>query len=146
MPAIALHPGHHRARHRARHRQVDLVVAAVQHLVGVCQRRLAVSTGGWLHGDRFVRRAGQRAATALATQAPFAWSGRLGLLRLVWLLTLGRRQAGVVRGLSGLTQRRFKIRDPCRQALHLRPQRPDQGVFFGVAQVVEVGKLGHAPG
>ena len=34
-------------------------------------------------------------------------------------------------------------RNPCRQALHLRPQRPNQGVLVGVAQVAEVRKLGH---
>jgi hypothetical protein len=29
--------------------------------------------------------------------------------------------------------------------LHLRPQYLDQGIFFGVAQMAEVGKPEHAP-
>ena len=80
----------------------------------------------------------------MATQAALAWSDTLGFLRLVRPLTLRRRQAGIVRGFTGLREPRLKIGNPRRQVLHLCPQRPDQGVLLGVAQVVEVGKLRHA--
>jgi len=142
VPGVAFHPRHHRTHDG----QVDLVVAPVQHLVGICQRGLAVRTGWRLRGHRLVGIAGQRAATALATQAAFARSDALGFLRVVRLLTLRRRQAGIVRGLRRFVELSFEPRDPRRPALNLRPQLPDQGVFLGVAQVVEVGKLGHAPG
>jgi hypothetical protein len=93
MPGVALHPCHHRAHHR----HVDLVVTTVQHVIGFAQRGLAMRAGGRPCGDRFVGKKGQRATAALAIQAALAWSGTLGFLRLVRLLTLRRRQAGIVR-------------------------------------------------
>jgi hypothetical protein len=97
-------------------------------------------------GYRFGRKKGQRATAAPATPAALAWSGTLGFLRLVQLLTLRRRQAGIVRSFPGITEPRFKIGNPPLRRLKPLAQRPDQGVFLGVAQVVEIGKLGHAPG
>ena len=106
--------------------------------------RLALCAGHWLGGDRLVRIAGQRTTAAFAANAARARSNTFGFLWLVRFLPLRRRQAGIIRGLPGLAEPGFECRNPCRQALHLRPQRPDQRVFFGVAQVVEVGKLWHA--
>jgi hypothetical protein len=141
------HPGHHGAHHR----EVDLVVTTVQHLIGICQRGLAMRAGGRFRGHRFVRMTGQRTATPFATQATCAWSDTHGLLRLVRLVTLqacpcegGGWQAGIVRCLRRFVELGFERRHPSRQALHLRPQRPDQSVLLGVAQVAEVGKPGHA--
>jgi hypothetical protein len=39
---------------------------------------------------------------------------------------------------------RLKIGNPRRQALHLCPERPDQGVLLAWLRWVEVGKLRHA--
>ena len=142
MPGVALHSGHHRTHDR----EIDLVVAPVQHLVGLCQRGLAVPTDGCFRGHRFVGKEVQWPATPFATQAAFARSGTPGFLRLVRLLTLRRRQAGIVRGFRRFVKLCFEYRNPCRQVLHLHPQRLDQGVFLGVAQVVKVRKLQHAPG
>ena len=77
-----------------------------------------------------------------ATQAARARSNTLGLLRLVRFLPLRWRQAGIVRGLRGSPSLASSAATR-RQALHLRPQRPDQHVLLGVAQAAEVGKLGH---
>src|SRR6185312_14094218 len=88
--------------------------------------------------------AGQRAATALAAQAALARSDAPGLLRLVGLLPLRWRQAGIVRGFTGFGKPRFKLDNTPLGRLKAPPQRPDQGVLLGVAQVVEVGKLRHA--
>ena len=105
-----------------------------------------LSTHSGFRGHRFVGKEGQWPATPFATQAAFARSGTPGFLRLVRLLTLRRRQAGIVRGFRRFVELCFKLRNPCRQVLHLRPQRVDQGVFLGVAQVVKVRKPEHAPG
>jgi hypothetical protein len=87
--------------------------------------------------------ADQWAANAFAAHAGLARSNTLGFLRLVRLLTLRRRQAGIVRGFTRLDEPRLKLGDALLGRLKALPQCPDQGVLFGVAQGVEVGKLGH---
>src|SRR3954463_9772458 len=82
-------------------------------------------------------------AAAVATKAALARSGAFGLLRPVRLLTLRRRQAGIVRGLAGFGKPRLEFGNASFGRLKTLPQRPDQGVLLGVAQVVEVGKLRH---
>ncbi len=86
----------------------------MQHLIGLCQRGLAMRTSAHLRGHRFVDSAGQRAATAFATEAALAWSDTLGFLRLVRPLTLRRRQAGIVRGFTRLREPRLNIGKPRR--------------------------------
>src|SRR5208282_6053010 len=132
----ACHQGTH-------HRQVDLVISAVQDLMGVRQGGAAMRAGRHLGGHRLVGIADQRPATAFAAQTAFARSGALGLLRPVRLLALRWRQAGIVRGFAGFGEPRLKLGNPPLGLLKALPQRPDQGVLLGVAQVVEVGKLGH---
>ena len=140
MPGIAFHPGHHRA-HQG---QIDLVVAPVQHLVGIGQAAWQCRRHG-LRGHRLVRVAGQRTAAAFTAQAALARSGSLGCLRPVRLLRLRWRQAGIVRRLRRFVEPGFERRDPRRQRLNLRPQRVDQGVFLGVAQMVEVREVRSRP-
>jgi hypothetical protein len=140
MPSIAFYSGHQGAHHR----QVDLVVTTMQHVIGVCQNGRALCAGHWFGGDRLVRIAGQGATASFAAKAARTRSNTLGFLWLVRFLPLRWRQAGIIRRLPGFAEPCFKRRNPGRQALHLRPKRLDQRVLFGVAQVVEVGKLGHA--
>ena len=83
------------------------------------------------------------AAAARAPQAAFARSDTLGFLRLVRLLTLRRRQAGIVRGFRRFAEPCFKLGNPPLGRFKTLPQRPDQGILLGVTQVVEVGKLEH---
>src|SRR5271165_6501019 len=85
-------------------------------------------------------------ATPLATQAALARSDTLGFVRLVRLLPLRRRQTGIVRGFRRLAELCFEIGNQPLGRPEALPQDTDQGVLLGVAQVVEVGKLGHAPG
>jgi hypothetical protein len=87
--------------------------------------------------------ADQRAATTFAAQAALARSNALGFLQLVRLLTLRRWQAGIVRGFARLDKPRLKLSDTPLGCLKALPQRPDQRVLLAVAQVVELGKLGH---
>jgi len=123
---------------------VDLVVAPMQHLVGVGQRGLAMRAGHRLGRHRFVGITGQRTATAFTTKAALARSGALDLVWLVRLLPPQWRQAGIVRGFRRLGELGFEHRDASRQALHLRSKRLDQSIFLGVAQVLEVRKSRHA--
>jgi hypothetical protein len=102
--------------------------------------------GGRLGGDRFVGKQRQRTTTAPATQAASAPSATLGFLRLVRLLTLRRRQTGIVRGFPRLGEPRFMLGNAPLGCLKALPKRADQGILLSVAQVVEVGKLRHAPG
>jgi hypothetical protein len=139
LPGAALHPGHQGTHHR----QVDLVVSAVQHLMGVRQRGVAMRAGRGFRDHGLVGMADQRAATACAAQAALARSGAPGLLQRGGLLALRWRQAGIVRGLAGFGEPRFKLGNAPLGRRKAQPQRPDQGVLLGVAQVVEVGKLGH---
>ena len=99
--------------------------------------------GGGFRGHRLVGMADQRTAAAFSAKAALARSDTLGLLRLVRLLTLRRGKAGIVRGFAGFCGPRFKLGNAPLGRLKALPQRPDQGVFLGVAQVVEVGELGH---
>jgi hypothetical protein len=91
--------------------------------------------GHWLGGHRFVRIAGQRAPTAFAAQTALAWSDMLGFLRLVRASVPSTTAGWNCPGFSAVERR-----NPCRQALHLRPQRMDQGVLLGVAQSAEIGR------
>jgi hypothetical protein len=104
-----------------------------------------MDAGGGFRNHRLVRMADQRSATASAAQAALAWSDAFGFLRLIGLLTLRRRQAGIVRRLARFGKPRFKFGNAPFGRFKALPQRPDQGVFLGVAQVVEVGKLRHTP-
>jgi hypothetical protein len=67
-------------------------------------------------------------------------------LRLVRLLTLRPQQAGTVWGFPGTIEPRFESGNPPLRRFNPLVQRPDQSIFLGVAQVVEIGKLRHAPG
>ena len=140
MPGVPLHTRHHRANHG----DVYLVVSSVQHLVGIRQRGPAMRTGCCLCRDCLVGFADQWAAAALAAQAALARSDTLRFLRLVRLLPLRWRQAGIVRGLRRIAELCLEFRDPRHQRLDLRPKREDQRVLFSVAQIAEVRRLGHA--
>ena len=118
----------------------------MQHLIRIAQRGLAMRTRYRLGGHRLVGIAGQRSAAPFASHAALARPDAFGFLRLVRFLPLRRRQARIVRGLRWFVAPRFKHRYPCRQALHLRPQCPDQGILLGVTQAIEVRKRRHAPG
>jgi hypothetical protein len=96
MAGIAFHPGHHRP-HR---RQVYFVIAPVQHLIGVVERCLAMRADQRLGGHRLIRIACQGPAATLATETTLAGSLAFAPIRLVCLLALGRRQAGIVRRLG----------------------------------------------
>jgi hypothetical protein len=123
------------------HRKVDLVVPAVQYLISIGQRGLTMETGNRLGGHGFIGIAGQRTATTFATQAAFARSDAFGFLRLVQLLPLRRRQAGIVRCLRWFAEPGFQIGNSPLSPLKAFPQRPDQGILLGVAQLAEIGKL-----
>ena len=103
---VALDPGDHRA-HR---RQLDLVVAGVQDLGGIVERRPAVGARGGLGDHELVGLLGQRSATARPAQAAPARPGAPLPLRPVRLVALGRRQAGVARRLRRLVQPRLQFR------------------------------------
>jgi hypothetical protein len=111
--------------------------------MGVRQRGVAMGAGKGFRGHRLVGMANQRAAAAFAAKAALARCNMFGLLRSVRLLTLRRRQAGIVRVFRGFGEPRLKFGDASLGRLKALPQRPDQGVFLGVTQVVEVGKLRH---
>jgi hypothetical protein len=141
MPGVALHSGHHRTHDR----EIDLVVAPcstgrpLSAWPGSAHRRV-------LSWSPFRRERGPVAGHPLCDPGCLcARSGTPGFLRLVRLLTLRWRQAGIVRGFRRFVKLCFEYRNPCRQVLHLHPQRPDQGVFLGAAQVVKVRKLEPAP-
>ena len=137
--AIALDPGDHGA-HR---RQLDLVVAGVQSLIGLGQHRPAMGTGRRLGNDELIGLLGQGSATARPAQAALARPRALGLLRPVRLVSPGGRQAGVARCLRRLVQPRLQFRYPRRQALHLRPQRPDQSVLLDLGERAEIRRRRH---
>jgi hypothetical protein len=139
-PNISLHPRHHWPDWW----QVNLVVKIVQHLLGIGQRRLAVHAGHRLGYDRRIGIAGQRPAATLPAEAtpPRAIPPRL--LRLVGLLSLRRRHAGIVRRLRWLGELRLQLVDPTLRRVKPLPQRQDQRILLGVAQLVEVRQCGHA--
>lgn len=124
------------------HRFVDLAVTAVQHVMGVGQGRVAMRAGGGFRDHGLVLITDQRAAAAFTAKAALARSDALGFLRLVPLLAPPRRQAGIFWGFARSGEPRFKFGNASLGHIKL-PQRPDQGVFLGVAQVEELGKLGH---
>jgi hypothetical protein len=66
------------------------------------------------------------------------------LLRLVGLLSLRRRQAGIVRRLRRLGELRLQLGDPTLCRVQPLPQRQDQRILLGVAQLAEVGQYAHA--
>src|SRR3954452_9540894 len=89
-------------------------------------------------------------ATALSPQAALAWFRPLRIVAAVGLLAGRWRQPGVVRRLRRCPTLSFQLRHPgrqslhlCRQRLHLRPQRPDQGILLVMRQAAELGKLVH---
>jgi len=144
--SVALHPRHHR-RHPG---QVDLVVAPVQHLVRLAERRLAVRASHRPGADKLIRGCGQRSPATHTAQAARARAVALALLWPVRLLTPRWRQAGVVRRLRRCPKPCFQLRSPCHQCLglrgqhlNLRPQRPDQRVFLLVRQMAEIRELHH---
>jgi len=139
MAGIAFHPGHHRP-HR---RQVYFVIAAVQHLIGVVERCLAMRADQRLGGHRLIRIACQGPAAALATETALAGSLAFAPVRLVGLLALGRRQAGVVRRLGRAVEPGLQFGKALLRCMHALPQRQDQRVFLGVAQSGEVWERGH---
>jgi hypothetical protein len=69
---------------------------------------------------------------------------------LLWVVLSGGNSsvwlAEFCKWLRRFAEPRFKFGNPPLGRLKALPQRPDQGVLLGVAQVVEVGKLGHAIG
>src|SRR5690242_21651179 len=84
---VALDPGDHRPDRR----QLDLVVARVQHLGGIVERRPAVGARGGLGDHDLVGLLGQRAAATRPTQAALARPGAPLPLRPVRLVALGWR-------------------------------------------------------
>ena len=139
MPGIMLYPRDNWTNHG----QIDLIVAPVQHLVGIRQRRLAVHTARRLGSHGLIGIAGQRSTAALATDAASAWSAARGLFRSVGLLPFRRRQVRIVRGFRRIAQLGFELGNPTLGRLKPMPQRKDQRILLGVAQSAEVGKLGH---
>jgi hypothetical protein len=115
----------------------------MQHLVCLAQHRLAVHTGHALGDHRLIGIASQRATATLATQTALPWVASPGFLRLVGLLPLRWRQAGIVGRLRRLAEPGFKLRNPPLGRLKPLKQRQDQHVLLGVAQSAKVGKLGH---
>ena len=117
VPGIALHPGDHRAHHG----QVDLVIAAVQHLVGVAQRRLAVRAAHRLGDHRLVGIAGQRAPAALATQAALPRAGCARLSPSGWASAPSTAAGWNCSASSRLAELGFKLRNHAVQWLRLKP-------------------------
>jgi hypothetical protein len=115
----------------------------VQHLLGISQRSLAVHTGQRLGYHRRIGIAGKRPATTLPAQTALARAVPPRLLYLVGLLSPRRRQAGIVRRLRRLGQLRLQLGDPTLCRLKPLPQRQDQRILLGVAQLAEVGQYGH---
>src|SRR4051812_3805678 len=132
MADMALHPGDHGAYRR----QIDPVVAGVQPLVGLAQRRPAAGARRRLGDDALVGLLGEGSAAALAAEAAWARPRLPGPLRPVRLVALGRRQAGVARRLRRRVQPRLPLRHP-------RPQRQDQGVLLGLGEPAQVGRRRH---
>ena len=145
-----LDPPHHRA-HR---RQVDLVVAAMQDLVGRAQPGAAVRAHAGRGDDGLVGLGAQRPAAALAAHAA---GPRPGALALAWPvgLAIGRRRlAGIVRGLRRLAQLRLELRDPSLLSLDQthqllnpfgqRPQGQDQAILLGFTELAQVRRRIHA--
>lgn len=84
------------------------------------------------------------AAPTFTAQTALARADAPGFLGQAGLLSFGRGHAGIVGGLRRFGELGFEFRDASCQGLNPRPKRVDQRVFFSVAQVAEVGKLGHA--
>ncbi len=78
--------------------------------------------------------------------------GCLGAVRHAWFSPAGSASDPSTAadwncpGFSRLGEPRFKLGNAPLGRLKALPQRADQGILLGVAQVVEVGKLRHAPG
>ena len=139
VPGVALHPGHHRA-HR---RQVDLVVAPMQGVIAVIQRRAAMDTGRRLGDDELIGIGCQWAPAALPAQAALARPLPFDLVRTVGLLPLRRRHTRIARRLRRLIQFGLQLRHPRRQhrdLLRLRPQRDDQRILLCVRKPGKVGQ------
>jgi hypothetical protein len=68
-----------------------------------------------------------------------AWALPLGLLRLVGLLPLRRRYAGIVRCHRGLAEFGFEFLNPPFRNIKALLQRSDQRILLGLAQRSEVG-------
>src|SRR5271165_3753969 len=69
----------------------------------------------------------------------------LGRRRFRRLLTLRRRNAGIIRRLGRQAQLRLKLGDPSRQRRDLRHQCGDQRVLLRVREARKVGARGHDP-
>ena len=92
---------------------------------------------GKLGGHRLIRIGGQGVAAAFSSQATQARADPFAFLRSVGLLAFRWWGAGVIRGLRRIGRFGFKRLDARGQELNLRPERQDQGVLLGVAQVGE---------
>ena len=92
---------------------------------------------GKLGGHRLIRIGGQGVAAAFSSQATQARADPFAFLRSVGLLAFRWWGAGVIRGLRRIGRFGFKRLDARGQELNLRPERLDQGVLLGVAQVGE---------
>lgn len=101
----------HARHHRPDFGQIDLVVAGVELLVGVGQRRLAVLAACRAGNHPLVGRSGQVPPAALTSNTACTWAGSHRLVRPVLLLALRGGHPGIVRGLAGPGQ----IVDPCLQ-------------------------------
>jgi hypothetical protein len=66
-----------------------------------------------------------------------------GLLRLVGLLPLRRRHAGIVRCLRRLAELGFEFRNPPLCRVKSPPDRADQRIFLCIAQIIELGEPRH---
>jgi hypothetical protein len=79
----------------------------------------------------------------LASQAAAERALPFGLLRLVGLLPLRRRHAGIVRCLRWLAEFGFEFLNSPFRHIKTLPQRSDQRILLGVAQKAEIGWRGH---
>jgi hypothetical protein len=139
VPSIPFYAGHNGANHG----KLYFVVATVQHLVRFTQRRVAMHTGDRLHNHCLIGIERQWPAATLTTQTALARPAAFGLLRLIGLLPLRWWQAGIPGCLRRLAELGFEFRDALFGCLKSLPQRLDQRVLLGVAQLAEVGNLGH---
>jgi hypothetical protein len=102
-----------------------------------------VRTADCLGYHRLVGITRQRAPTTRAPQAAAARALPFGLLRLVGLLPLRRRHAGIVRCLRWLAEFGFEFLNPPFRHIKALPQRSDQHILLGLAQKSKVGWRGH---
>lgn len=134
VSGILFHPGHHRTDRR----KVDLVISAVQHLVGLGQGRLAMHTAQRPGDHRLIWFACQESAAALTAETTLPRAAAPGLVTPVGLLAFRRRQARIVRRLWRLPKLCLQFCDATFGRSEPLEQRLDQRVLLGMAQLAEI--------